>query len=588
MKNHLLQGSFLHSEYSQPKTDQFNNETIMNKNNSTCTAGTEIFPIETQFVHTNADYKFMEGLPLAPNPSRQAPNDVENVSYTQCIEELHNNEKILSDIMTKAPIMRNPTKLLVTMSPQRQWYHMDVENTSFVIEELFLASLENEGATKRLAEHITTIDQSNPCKLTTFNSLNDISGCGLPYEATEIKFAHDKLDTMDELLLSQRLHKGVADLHNNEIIVGAHETYNKEKPIPNSTISKGSNTLGHHSPISHIENTKSSIITKNMVKVKVKSQAKLENNQMDDYPSKGSKDATSTRKRFLEPTINILDDARILGQQNSSTQDHPSLFYEWHNTKHDRDRDKRGLLAGAKVSPHAELVVEIFENRGQNDASTMINQHNKSNLAQQPRHGPRKVNIPQKFLKSVYERCDLDSVRPPGYTILCNAQPKGSPIKHSKDNIQMIIRAPSPLRDEPMPLQHENVDAINSQSTFKEEGSICHDDASGNKENIANGNEYVDLCSQGSEEELNILASLERLDYKLATINGKSMNSERNSMNSRQLSSKSTQSAPPVLIQRGTTSSPLGKKILVIGKQKNFPCNPPRPSVSFVSTPSII
>lgn len=588
LKNHLLRGNSLRREFSEPEISHFNNEAIMDKNSSTLSVETEDFPRETQFVHTKAAYKVVEGPPLTPNPFRRAPKGFESVSDTRCTEGLRDNEKILCDVSTEAPIANNPAELLVSMPPQRQWYQMDGEKTSFLTEELFLASLENEGATTRLVQQITAIDQSNPCKLVTLSPPNDISGWGMPHETTEIKCAHDDLDIMDQLLLSQRLHKGVTDLHNNETTVGVHETSNNERPMSNSTIPKRSNMLGHHGANSHIENTGSSIITKNMVKVKVKSQVELDDNRMEDCLSKGPEAATSTRKRLLEPTISVHDTARISGQQSSSIRDQPSLCSEWHSTELEREREKRDSLARTRVSSHTESVAENFEDRGQNGASAMINQHNKSNLAQQPRPGNRKVNIPQKILKSVYERCDLERIRPPGYTVLCNAQPKVSAVKHSEDHIQTSIRASPLLWNAPTPLQPEHADVINPQSTFREQGNICRDNGSGNKENIGNGNEYADLCSQGSEEELNILASLERLDHKLAAINGKSLNNERNSLNSRQLSSKSTQSAPPVLIQRGAASSSLGKRNLVTGKPKNFPCNPPRPSVSFVSTRSIL
>ena len=587
MKNHLLRGNSLGREFSEPEISHFNNQAIMDKTGSTLTVETEDFPRETQMVHTKAAYKVVEGPPLTPNPFRRAPNGFESVSYTRCTEGLRDNEKILCDVSTEAPIANNPAELLVAMPPQRQWYQMDGEKTSFLTEELFLASLENEGATTRLVQQITAIDQTNPCKLVTLSSPNDISGCRMPHETNGIKCPHGDLDIMDQLLLNQRLHKGVTDLHNNETTVGAHEASNNERPMSNSTIPKRSNMLGHHGANAHIENTESSIITKNMVKVKVKSQVELDDNRMEDCSSKGPEAATSTRKRLLEPTINVYDTARILGQQSSSIQDQPSLCYEWHNTEREREREKRDSLARTRVSSRTESVAEIFEDRGRNGASAMINQHNKSTLAPKPRPGNRKVNIPQKILKSVYERCDLDSVRPPGYTVLCNAQPKVSPVKHSEDHIQTSIRASSPLWNEPTPLQPEHADAINPQSSFMAEGNICCDDDSGNKENIGSGNEYAVLCSQGSEEELNILASLERLDHKLAAINGKSLNNERNSLSSRQLSSKSTKSAPPVLIQRGAASSSLGHRNHVTGKPKNFLCNPPRPSVSFASTRSI-
>lgn len=567
-------------EFSEPEISHFNNQAIMDKNSSTLTVETEDFPRETQFVHTKAAYKVVEGPPLTPNPFRRAPKGFESVSYTRCTEGLRDNEKNLCDGLTEAPIVNNPADLSVATPPQRQRYQVDGEKTSFLTEELFLASLENEGATTRLVQQITAIDQTNPCKLVNLGSPNDISGWGMLQEATEIKCAHDDLDIMDQRVLSQRLHKGVTDLHNNETTVGAHETSNNERPVLNTTISKRSNMLGHHGANSLIENTGSSITTKKMVKVKVKSQVELDDNRMEGCSSQGPEAATSTRKRLLEPTISVHDTARIIGQQSSSMRDQPSLCSEWHSTEREREREKRDSLVGPRVSSHTESVTEIFEDRGQNGASAMINQHNKSNLAQQPRPGNRKANIPKKILKSVYERCDLESVRPPGYTVLCNAQPKVSPVKHSEDHIQTSIRASSPLWNEPMPLQTEHADAINPQSAFRAEGNISRDDGPGNKENIDNGNEYADLCSQGSEEELNILASLERLDHKLAAINGKSLNSERNFLNSRQLSSKSTQSAPPVLIQRRGASSSLGTSTLVTGKPKNFPCHPPRPSVS--------
>ncbi|KAG0555427.1 hypothetical protein KC19_12G168300 [Ceratodon purpureus] len=203
----------------------------------------------------------------------------------------------------------------------------------------------------------------------------------------------------------------------------------------------------------------------------------------------------------------------------------------------------------------------------------------------QPRTGSKKKDNLQQILQSVYKKCDLDKIKTPGYFNLCEKthfkkvnNPKLLEFNNMPSNTKDSSKeentfTPVHVSDTNLAEQHKN-SSLNIES--------LHHNFLGNKENLEKEIRYGNICTTGVKEELNILASLERLDWKLATIAGKSVNSERHSLTSRggQLSSKSAQSAPTVMAHdHGPSSTTLGQTNLAVGKSKKN-CNtvPIRPS----------
>jgi hypothetical protein len=90
----------------------------------------------------------------------------------------------------------------------------------------------------------------------------------------------------------------------------------------------------------------------------------------------------------------------------------------------------------------------------------------------------------------------------------------------------------------------------------------------------------------GSDEEMNILASLERLDGKLATINRRKVNIGRNSVVSQgQSSTMSTWSTPTVMVCEVDHSNTIQPADLDRSKPKKNVYNPPRTIVSSIFYP---
>lgn len=520
----------------------------------------------------------------------------------------------------------------------------DGETTSYLTEELFLASLENEAATTRLIQEVTS--RFDGCKLIPLDhrnilsmpASNNESGYRPPAQTikvtTNISAHNENVVREDRKEMAERLSKqshnnSQKPVNNEEVKVEHHICSNRRQASPQSNNMMESCATIDSCP----EETRSPVTQKNNVAFKVEGHLQIMRKHDGELTSEGNVQPESM-KRYLEP-INVIHDvgndrigyehcqrtndekcstvqlsavggirdeeissisrARSIDNRNRRSPAHvlsPLYTESEHEIEHRMNNIKsiaRPPMSLSYVNSDISLVTNRVEAAVTSGASTtrvvdcQCPSNNPGVLSQSSKLSSRKLDVPCN-MQSVYERCNLDSVRLPGYTALCTVN-YGDEAKQHEGHGQ--VRPPS-AKLASILSHSEDVPTRSPESTFREEINMYHD-ISGNKENLGKENCYADMCTPGSEEEMNILASLERLDWKLAAITGRAMNGGRNSLNSQgHCSAKSAQSAPAVLAHEKPSSTTLGQVGLVCGKPKNCTfMNASRPSVRCVSLSSL-
>lgn len=534
LKNHFLQvGESLYNAFSNHQTKQCNLQDVVAHDNCSISK-----------VH-------IDGINHLNKVSIQSPQEELN----KCKTIVNKNVIFQGNGTYNSKTNDSQTSLDNTSSNDtltKFWQCNDVKTTSFLTEELILSSLESKAATTRLVEEITT-PCSNSCRLIPISCNNyfcskpSLDHCtnNIENQSTNV---HIKSNQYFQNEASKSMH-GVYKIENIDDIKLTFDGIQKTK------------FMNH--------NTSSCLFDEKEKYYKFfKNNEALINDKQYDMVSKETKYCT----------LEELD--------NSSSQ---VLCVPNHNVS--QKKENMSACIKSRCSLQNEVCFkDSLENQGTtNDSSSTsyINQEvhscNSFGIKNQSNVGSKKLNIPQHILQSVYERCDLDAIKNLGYAHLCDAS-------HFKRKRNSKSLEHNNLVDDVKYLTLEEITSISSYSNDanlynNEKSSIdiesMYYNFSRNEEDLGKENLYRDMCSPRLEEELNILASLARLDWKLAAISGRSLNSERNSLASQggQLSSKSAQSAPAIMTHDGPSSTTLGKANLVVGKPKKNCSMPPRPSV---------
>jgi len=228
----------------------------------------------------------------------------------------------------------------------------------------------------------------------------------------------------------------------------------------------------------------------------------------------------------------------------------------------------------------------MVENQEYSNASSTIsgtnqelNSSSSSNIKNLLYIGSKQLNYPHHILQSVYKRCNLNALKNQGYAHLCDAK-KENNSKSLEHNVS--TRGIRNYASKDITSTSYSNDAIlhnNYESASMDVKPICSS-SSRNDKDIGKENLDINLCSPRLEEESNILASLEELDWKLATISGKILNNERSSLKSQggELSSKLAQSTPTIVTHNNPSNTILENTNLIIGRfgnNYNIPSQPP-------------
>jgi hypothetical protein len=444
--------------------------------------------------------------------------------------------------------------------------HNNEETTNYLIEELFLASLETKDETEKLIREVTNVHyRLEDCKLTPLDFQNFITQCSTQHE--EVTMVNSNTFGHDEVIILKEDRKKMAERLSKQVQIS--RDYNIVVPFENNELEPS--TLVTRVPCQQLKKCNEptcsikGVLNKNLlvedisnvlcdfcasfIIVNEKMDMKKLENQMDEinkHNAKGEeanqimmvpievikanwrtncqKEGKFPSKNMhvmpLNPTYNIASIEILANQQANFFVEHQKLF-------------KHVLCSSSSIDIHS--VDHIREN-----SNNLLVQKKPFSHEMVGPHNP----MPYVYLQDVLKNKQITS-----FIIVHNSITKK-------------------LLEDSQPL-----------GSIKVNHGVHNGKENCNKENI-----YCGML--GSDEEMNILASLERLDGKLATINKRKLNIGRNSVMSQgQSSTMSAWSAPTVMVCEVDHFNTIQQANLHRSRPKKNVYNLPRTIVSSIFYP---
>jgi len=461
------------------------------------------------------------------------------------------------EIISTSPISFNFSKTFESTCFATK--HNNEETTSYLIEELFLASLKTKDETEKLIREVTNVHyRLEDCKLTPLDFQNFITQCSTQHE--EITMVNSNTFGHDEVIILKEDRKKMAERLSKQVQIS--KEYNIIVPFENNKLEPS--TLVTRVPWQQLKKCNEptcsikGVLKKNLlvedisnvlcdfrasfISVNEKMDMKKVENQMDEINKHNAKgeEANQIMMAPIEAIkANWITDCQKEGKFLSKNMHVMPLNprYNIATTKILANQQANFLVEHQKLFEHvlcspSSIKIHNVDHIGANSNNLLIQNKPFSHEMVEP-HNP----MPYVYLQDVLKNEQITSF------------------------ITVHNYITKKLLEDSQPLGNIKVD---------------HD--------VHNGKKNCGML--GSDEEMSLLASLERLDGKLATINRSKLNIGRNSVVSQgQSSTMSTWSAPTVMVCEVDHSNTIQQVKLHRSRPQKNVYNPPRTIVSSIFFP---